>query len=114
MRNILLSLVVLAGLAGAAYSACLGPYCYDDTGAGIKGNVSIEGTITNNAPQSMYSRTLTQLLTTTPTGAGQLIYCSDCTRSLVCISTGTGQGAWSILVSTASGVLSAATSVDCI
>ena len=49
---------------------------------------------------NMWSRTLAQINALTPTAAGRMVFCSDCTRSSVCISTGTGTGAWAIAVST--------------
>lgn len=92
MRNILMSLVVLVGLSGAAYSACYGPFCYDDTGVSIKGTVASEGAI------GLPSKTKAQLLTETPRDINYLFGCSDCSVGTgwdnICVSTGTGQGAW--------------------
>lgn len=42
----------------------------------------------------LYSRTKAQILALTPAAAGQAYYCSDCTAVTVCVSTGTGAGAF--------------------
>ena len=56
-------------------------------------------------PFQLFSRTAAQVLLLTPDAAGQLLYCSDCTAGNVCVSTGTGVGAW-VLVSTAATQIS--------
>ena len=101
MKKLVIALMFCAGMAGAA---CYGPYCYDDTGANIKGGLALENGVTNNsaqvnnAPVGLWSRTAAQINTLTPGAAGQLIYCSDCVIGTgwdqICISSGTGNGAW--------------------
>lgn len=52
---------------------------------------------------SLWQQTKAQVGSLTPTRADQILICTDCTAnasSKVCISTGTGQGAWSILIAT--------------
>jgi len=48
---------------------------------------------------TLRSATAAQYDTITPTAAGQIGYCSDCSASKICVSTGTGAGAW-VVVST--------------
>jgi len=42
----------------------------------------------------LYSRSLSQLNAITPAAAGQVYYCNDCVHSAVCVSSGTGVGAF--------------------
>lgn len=57
------------------------------------------------APVSLWSRTLTQINTLTPTTTGQILYCSNCANSQVCVSSGILAGAWVAVSSgTTSGV----------
>ena len=42
----------------------------------------------------LYSRTAAQLAALAPGAAGEIVGCSDCTVALVCVSSGTGAGAW--------------------
>lgn len=46
------------------------------------------------------SKTLTEINSYAARAAGQLVYCSNCTRSLLCVSSGTASGAWTIGVAT--------------
>lgn len=89
MKNALIALGLSIGLAAAGYAACDGPFCYDDTGASIEG-----------AGLSLTSRTIAQLNAQAPARVGQLVMCSDCTRSAVCVSSGTSAGAYVILTAT--------------
>lgn len=56
--------------------------------------------LSTNTPKTIYndfkrfSKTLAQILAITPDYAGQQYYCSNCTTDAVCISTGTGVGAF--------------------
>jgi hypothetical protein len=50
--------------------------------------------ITAASPIQLWSRTLAQMNALAPTAAGQAIYVSDATTSRVCVSSGTGAGAW--------------------
>jgi hypothetical protein len=47
----------------------------------------------------VYPQTLAQINATKPSAAGQLIYCSNCSSTVICVSTGTGTGAYSSLSS---------------
>src|SRR3990167_5400243 len=42
----------------------------------------------------LWQQTIAQLEKITPVAAGQLIMCSDCVQHTVCVSSGTGVGAW--------------------
>lgn len=44
-------------------------------------------------------KTLAQANAYTPSKAGQLIFCSDCVQSLICVSSGTATGAWVVVAS---------------
>jgi hypothetical protein len=46
------------------------------------------------------SKTLAQINALTPDAFGQMVACSDCTQTTVCISSGTGRGGFVLLVST--------------
>ncbi len=46
------------------------------------------------------SKTLAQVNTTVPLGAGQLVYCTDCVRATLCVSSGTARGAFTIVAAT--------------
>lgn len=46
------------------------------------------------------SKTLAQINAYSAKSAGQLVYCSDCTRSPLCVSSGTAAGAWTVAVAT--------------
>lgn len=52
------------------------------------------------APISLWSRTLAQINALAPYQAGQIVYCSNCAQSQVCVSSGTSAGAWTIMSST--------------
>ena len=51
------------------------------------------------------SKTLAQIDATTATSAGQLVFCSNCTRSAICVSSGTGRGAFTIIAGTGTFVV---------
>lgn len=51
------------------------------------------------------NKTLVQIDATTPRGAGQLVFCSNCTRSAICVSSGTGRGAFTIIAGTGTFVV---------
>ena len=77
-------------------------YELDDSGnVEIAGTLSVTGAVTNSGTVSLYSRTITQINSLAPTAVGQLLYCSDCVRSAICVSSGTAAGAWVVAVSTA-------------
>jgi hypothetical protein len=43
----------------------------------------------------IYPRTLAEINLLYPSAAGQLVFCSNCTNTVICVSTGTGRGAFS-------------------
>lgn len=45
-------------------------------------------------PLQLLIKSSTQMNLLTPVGNGSLIYCSDCTLSTLCVSTGPTAGAW--------------------
>lgn len=57
-------------------------------------------TITASGVFTPVPKTSAQVTALTPTAANQMILCTDCTRSRVCISSGTGQGAWVVSIET--------------
>ncbi len=56
---------------------------------------------TNALPIALVQKTLVQLNALTPNSRGQIAYCTNCTQSTVCVSSGTGTGAWVSVSSTA-------------
>jgi len=56
------------------------------------------GSLTLTGPLKLWPRTLAQVNALAPSEAGLFISCSDCTRATVCVSSGTGTGAWVIAV----------------
>ncbi len=87
-------------IASGAYAACMGPFCYDDTGASI-GGYSFDGN--GLVIPSLSSTTIVGL---TPKAVGQLVYCNSCTTNggtagkVICYSTGTAVGAFVVNAST--------------
>ncbi len=85
-------LLIAAGLgliSGSLYAACMGPYCYDDTGASINAAIALQ------SYNVLYS-TNTNFVPYTP------FVCTNCGQTgygLICISTGTGKNA--VVVSSA-------------
>lgn len=57
-------------------------------------NVTITNQLTAGGQLALFSRTAVQLQTLAPAAAGAIVYCSNCTAALICISSGTGAGAW--------------------
>lgn len=101
-KVMLIGLLFVANIAGAA---CMGPFCWDDSGAYINGNLN------NGNGNSLPSKTIAQINATTPNAAGQRVYCSNCTQSHVCVSSGTTNGAYVIEVET--GTFVAGTETHC-
>lgn len=48
------------------------------------------------------SATIAQINALTPAAAGQVVFCSNCTRAPLCVSTGTASTQWAIVGSTGS------------
>lgn len=46
------------------------------------------GYVQSDGPLGLYQRTVAQINSLQPYTTGQLIYCSDCAYSIVCVSTG--------------------------
>lgn len=46
------------------------------------------------AQATFWSRTIAQIRAMTPSNAAEAVYCSDCTTDAICVSTGTGVGAF--------------------
>lgn len=88
-----LLLVSLMFVASISQAACFGPYCYTDTGSQIMSGLSIPAftvaTMNQNAPSA----------------TGQLIFVSDGLQAKVCISSGTGNGAYTVIAATSAAVL---------
>lgn len=77
----MLMAIGLGLISGSLYAACSGPFCYDDTGASIGGNL-YDG---NGA--TMPAATKAVILAAAPKAVGQLVRCSDCaSASTICIS----------------------------
>lgn len=76
--------ISLCLLAGAAYAACVGgqALCYDDSGVTVNAVSLVNGT-----GVGIPFAALATILNSTPTVKGQLMYCTDCTKSAVCVST---------------------------
>lgn len=83
MKKLLLAIGI--GLfAGSLYAACTGPYCYDDTGATINATVGLTGN-----PYFGGTSLVATINASTAPYSNQIIVCSDCVQSRLCISTGT-------------------------
>lgn len=82
MKKLMLA-IGLGLISGSVWAACIGPFCYDDRGASING-LTFDGN-----GNGLKSLTLTQINASTPTATGQMVYCSNCVNSPVCVSTGT-------------------------
>ncbi len=99
MKKLVIGLMLLAG---SSYAACNGPYCWDESTAYTDPRVPFKPAVL-----TLQGATTTQMLTLVPATAGELRYCSSgCeTTGMVCLSTGTGIGAWVHISSkTTSGV----------
>lgn len=91
MKKLLISLAVGLMVSGGAYAACQGPYCYGD------------GTAQLSEGLELLSFTTGQLLTMTPSRSGILVGVTQGNGpkiATVCVSTGTGRGAYTVLQST--------------
>lgn len=66
-------------------------------------SITVQGSITI---PSAYGLTVAQLLVMTPNTTGQIVFCRDCTNTLLVISTGnTGPGQWAGVVNSTGSVL---------
>lgn len=67
--------------------------CYAATQYNAIGNVQLS-TSTMKGGLILHGRTRAQLTALTPDATGQILYCTNCTDTPVCISSGTLPGAW--------------------
>lgn len=78
----------LGFLAGALFcvkqvsASCMGPFCWDDTGA------SVDGRQIDGDGMGIPVMTLAALKLNTPRAANKLVICSTCIQTNLCISTG--------------------------
>ncbi len=94
-------IVGLGLLSGSLWAACMGPFCYDDTGA------SIAGLPVNGNGVGVPSVSSTTLNAITPY-IGQMAFCNNCvnfngSKGGLCVSTGTAVGSM-IAVSSATAL----------
>lgn len=83
----LLSAILVGALAGGLYASCVGPYCFNESGASVTSKATVEGVLTLGNVLQMPAYTYATISVSTPTAVGQLVYCSDCITSHLCIST---------------------------
>lgn len=57
-------------------------------------DTAVSGNLKANSTIQLYSRTSSQIRALTPSASGQTLFCSDCSNTSVCISTGTSVSAW--------------------
>jgi hypothetical protein len=93
MKKLVAGLMLLSSVAQAA---CFGPYCYNGEGAQVPTSVY---------PLGLQSYTLAQMNLLTPAAAGVLIFVSDGLQAKVCVSSGTGTGAFVVLAATSTIVV---------
>lgn len=87
MKKLVLGLMLLTG---SAYAACVGTLCYDDVSSQIMTGLFLSGD------------TIANLGTVTPVAKGMLVYCNNCTQTLICVSTGTTRGGWGAVAASTS------------
>jgi len=112
MKKLLFAIAVTLGLSPLAHAVCDSrtTTCLTavetsgdatiDGNASVGGTLSVTGRTSFTSPFVPYSRTKAQLNALAASSVGQFVFCSDCARSAMCVSTGTATGAWSITVST--------------
>ncbi len=90
MKKTIVAIAMGLSLGSAMYAtaASMGPYGYDDRGAQI-----------NSAP-TIYGTTSAIMNTLTPYTTGQILFVTDATQSMLCISSGTNTGAWVVIAAT--------------
>lgn len=105
MKKLLLAALAVVALASAAVMA--GHFTETLPPASAYGSTPVSNgydyqnstdsgapSITASAPVTLFSRTLTQINALTPVSTGQILYCSNCVNSQVCVSSGVLTGAW--------------------
>lgn len=85
-------------LSGSVYASCVGPYCWDDTGA------TIYSSYTDSNGAGMPNVTTAAINAQTPKAKGQEVFCTDCTafnggKGSLCVSTGTTVGSYMVISS---------------
>lgn len=80
-------------MSSTGYSSFAGPFTVVGGSVTLTGLVS-QSTTTMTGGFSFFSRTIAQLNAMTPANVGQTYYCSNCAQQAICVSTGTGQGAF--------------------
>jgi len=84
-------------ISGSVYASCLGPYCYDESGA------TINATTSHSGAMGLPNETAANIRAKTPSATGQMWYCTDCNTlngGFLCVSTGTTVAAYSLVAST--------------
>ncbi len=99
--KMILKAIGLSLLTSGLWAACMGPFCYDDTGASI-GGLPVNG---NGIGLPVVSSTTLNAITPYK---GQMAYCSTCVSfnaalGTLCMSTGTVAGSF-IAISSATAV----------
>jgi hypothetical protein len=99
MKKGLVYSFLLAAFVCAAYksyaSCMLGTaFCSDDSGT------SVAGIIYNGNGAGTPSLTKAQMNLATPNAKGQKIFCSDCQRSYICVSSATTVGSYTVTAET--------------
>jgi len=92
--------VTIQSFNGSGANSTTVEHTWDDSG-----NYTANGTVTATnlsvtALTGLADKTTTQIVTFVPGAAGQLISCSTCKRSYVCVSSGTAANAWVVVVET--------------
>lgn len=103
VKGIMLAALVAVGLLSASnvMAACLADsgICWGNGVTTIESVTIGDATISDDLTMSasgvgLYSRTLAQINGLTPGAAGEEVYCNNCVNTAVCISSGTGVGAY--------------------
>lgn len=101
MKKLFLA-VGLGLISGSLWASCTGPFCYDDTGASVNGNLM------DGNGYVIPTQTKATILAASPKVKGQVVMCSDCAfAQTLCISTSAiaspATNQYVILVSTLNG-----------
>lgn len=94
----LMYVIGLGLISGSVWATCLGPFCYDQTGAAISGIGYINGN-----GFTMPNASSTTISGIVPLQVGQIITCTTCANGAggtfgLCVSSATNSSAW-VLVS---------------
>jgi hypothetical protein len=102
IKNKWLLLLLVTAVVATAYAAATTFTNLRATGTfQVDGRSTLTGRTTMGAPTTLYLRTLAQLNALTADTTGQLVVCTDCTRSALAISSGSvNAGSWVIAVAT--------------